>query len=218
MKNNQLNQFNLYGVDTSHLVAFQETSLHQDVITDLNDFFKQANDVGIEPIIVSGHRSFERQKMIWNKKLTGKQENLEQHIGEVLRYSALPGLSRHHWGTDFDIADEVALKLNPNYQISLEQHEYTQGGIFEHLGRWLNQNLNTNSAFFRPYEKDLGGVAHEPWHLSHKVLATVCLDRFDQDQYLDFLKGQTDLIGFEYIIHHLDEILTRYFYQINRPQ
>ncbi len=64
---------------------------------------------GIYLKIVSAYRGFERQKLIWNNKYE-KFTNYfslepEKAISEIIRFSTIPGTSRHHWGTDIDIID-----------------------------------------------------------------------------------------------------------------
>lgn len=80
-------------------------------------FIQMANSAqkdGIMLKAVSGFRSFFRQKLIWEAKWTGKRKveglNLrkaqmpnEQKAVLIMRYSSMPGTSRHHWGTDLDI-------------------------------------------------------------------------------------------------------------------
>jgi len=39
-----------------------------------------------------------------------------EKIASILRWSALPGTSRHHWGTDLDIIDAKALTAEMKVQ------------------------------------------------------------------------------------------------------
>ncbi|MEP7210651.1 MAG: M15 family metallopeptidase, partial [Alphaproteobacteria bacterium] len=61
-------------------------------------------------------RSFNDQKRIWNDKWTGKTSveggklprtvpDPKTRAEKILEFSAMPGTSRHHWGTDFDLND-----------------------------------------------------------------------------------------------------------------
>ena len=45
---------------------------------------------------------------------------------QILRWSALPGGSRHHWGTEIDIFDPDLLPQGQSLQ--LEPWEYESGG------------------------------------------------------------------------------------------
>src|SRR5690625_6663701 len=68
--------------------------------------------------IRSATRNFEYQKSIWERKWNGESpiENGEilpettsdpvERALKILRYSSMPGSSRHHWGTDIDLRSE----------------------------------------------------------------------------------------------------------------
>ena len=139
---------------------------------DWKELAKRAKEGGIELKIVSNFRSFEDQFKIWNAKARGEKTLLDDHgsvlnyrelsslelLKSILRWSALPGLSRHHWGTDCDVIDSKALEAylidNPNYKVELTPWEYSIEGPFSALGEFLERELKS-TAFFRPYEKDL---------------------------------------------------------------
>lgn len=155
-----------------------------EVLADWQLLVKQAQLAGFEPIIVSAYRSYDRQLVIWNAKATGQRPVLDdddnrvdmdgltdlQKIHAIMRFSALPGASRHHWGSDFDVMDTATLP--PAYDIQLTASETAPEGVCGAFFEWLDKHLSSpNCAFFRPYEVDYGGVACEPWHLSHKSAA-----------------------------------------------
>ena len=83
--------------------------------------------------------------------------------GAILLWSALPGASRHHWGTEIDVIDRAALR--PGQHAQLIPAEYCAEGVFGGLDRWLTEHAGA-FGFFRPYDRDRGGVQPEPWHLS----------------------------------------------------
>ena len=63
---------------------------------------------GVKLIIISAFRSFSHQRWIWEAKWrerykTGYFEAPRDLAAHIMRYSSMPGTSRHHWGTDFDI-------------------------------------------------------------------------------------------------------------------
>ena len=69
---------------------------------------KEALKEGIKIEIVSGFRSYNRQKEIWNRKFKlNKMNGLKpkQNLLKIIEYSTLPGTSRHHWGTDNDVVE-----------------------------------------------------------------------------------------------------------------
>ena len=135
--------------------------------------------------VASGYRSFQRQLAIFNAKAAGRRAVLDDAgrrldsstlsqndwLHAILRFSALPGTSRHHWGTDFDFWDPSAVQRD--YKLRLEASEYQVGGGFSGINEWLNEQIARDDAegFFRPYSKDLGGVAPEPWHISFRPVA-----------------------------------------------
>jgi LAS superfamily LD-carboxypeptidase LdcB len=137
---------------------------------------------GIDLVAFSSFRDFDRQLTIWNEKFQGirpmqdragapleaLQLTPRERVEAILWWSALPGASRHHWGTDFDVMD---LATRPaGYRIQVIPEEYAADGIFAPLTRWLDARMH-EFGFFRPYSRDLGGVRPEPWHLSHAPVA-----------------------------------------------
>jgi len=96
----------------------------------------------------------------------------EQRVHAILRYSALPGASRHHWGTDIDVYDAAAVP--PGYTLQLTPAEYADDGLFGPLHHWLSEHVGQGMDFYRPYALDRGGVAPERWHISCAPLASEC--------------------------------------------
>lgn len=58
----------------------------------------------------------------------------------ILRWSAMPGSSRHHWGSDLDIYDPDLLPVDSSLQ--LEPWEYEEGGYFAALNAWLSVHMH----------------------------------------------------------------------------
>ena len=77
----------------------------------------------------------------------------------------MPGTSRHHWGTDFDIN-----QLNNTY--------YTKGeGLI--IYQWLKKNAN-KYGFAQPYtEQRTEGYKEEKWHWSYLPLAKIYLKEWN---------------------------------------
>lgn len=147
-----------------------------------------AREAGFELAVASAYRSFERQRLIWNGKACGErpvhddcgepldttQLSAAQCLHAIMRFSALPGASRHHWGTDLDVYDAAAMPTG--YQLQLSPAEVAPGGLFDPLHRWLDARMAQGHSygFYRPYAQDCGGVAPERWHLSYAPLARAC--------------------------------------------
>jgi LAS superfamily LD-carboxypeptidase LdcB len=188
-RSNAMTPEQLTGKTAQHLTTLQvdEKSflVHPDVRTDFMALKSAANHAGFQLQIASGFRDFQRQLQIWNRKFAGESPILDsrshplniqclteqQIITAILKWSALPGASRHHWGTDFDIYDRRSLP--PGTVIHLEPWEYFSGHQADFF-TWLKQHLH-QFGFFFPYDKDREGVSVEPWHISHQRTAALCL-------------------------------------------
>lgn len=203
--------------------AVQPIKIHSEVISPFVELQAQAAVAGFDLRICSGFRSFERQLHIWNGKLSGLRpvvdhkgqplalETLDawQQIQAILRWSALPGTSRHHWGTDFDIYDAAAMP--EGYQIQLTPDEVEGSGIFAPMHNWLDSYIASDSGlgFYRPYNIDSGGVAPERWHLSYGPLADAYAQQRSGDVVAQRLSG-TELLLLDTVVEHLDEIVQRF--------
>jgi len=163
--------------------------LHREVVGPLEKLSDAAAREGFELKVLSGFRDFSQQLRIWNLKATGQRAlldsqgvaldfhrlNEEEIVHAILRWSALPGASRHHWGTDLDIYDESARPQD--YAIELTPAEVEGNGMFAPFHDWLDSHLE-KAGFFRPYARDQGGVSPERWHLSYRPLSEKYLSQF----------------------------------------
>jgi LAS superfamily LD-carboxypeptidase LdcB len=157
-------------------------ALHKEVVAPYLAMRAAAAADGIDLVAFSGFRDFDRQLAIWNGKFRGERPMQDRaglpldakslppaaRVAAILWWSALPGASRHHWGTDFDVLDAKAMPSG--YQLQVIPSEYGAGGPFERLTRWLDTHMRA-FGFYRPYTSDRGGVAPEPWHLSYAPVA-----------------------------------------------
>ena len=185
----ELNPGQLTGLDDSHLVTLPDGHRLQDAVARAFAALQEdARRAGFELAIASSHRSFSRQLAIWNGKASGarpvyddgdrsvlmEQLSSEQQLHAILRFSAIPGTSRHHWGTDMDVYD--AATVATGYEVQLSSSEVAAGGLFVPLHCWLDARIaaGESQGFYRPYDKDRGGVAPERWHLSYAPLSVTC--------------------------------------------
>ena len=147
--------------------------LHEETYAAFEQMHAAAKADGIKLTMVSATRNFNRQKFIWEAKWTGKRlveegENLAETTPDpkaralrILRWSSMPGTSRHHWGTDIDLN-----ALNNKY--------FESGrGLAEY--EWLVAN-GPRFGFCQPYSpKGENGRPHgyneEKWHWSYLPLA-----------------------------------------------
>lgn len=165
--------------------ASLERPVHRDIVEPFLRLRAAAAEAGFDLAVASGYRNYHRQLQIWNAKAGGERAVYADDgavldintLGEldralaILRWSALPGASRHHWGTDIDIYDRAAVP--EGYVVQLDQNEAADDGPFGPMHRWLDERIAADRAFgfFRPYQNDRGGVAAERWHLSYAPLA-----------------------------------------------
>ncbi len=132
---------------------------------------------GVRFVIKSATRNFDYQKGIWERKWTGKTKingkdinDITQEIADkssiILQYSSMPGSSRHHWGTDFD--------LNAFTNSYFEKGQ----GLKEY--EWLSAHAS-EYGFCQPYSP-LGinrpkGYQEEKWHWSYLPLSTTLTEQ-----------------------------------------
>ncbi len=184
---------------------------------------KAGAEQGFDLRIASGFRSFARQLSIWNGKACGDRAVHDdlgdpvsipdlpdvEKIHAILRYSALPGASRHHWGSDLDVYDAAAVPKD--YHLQLVPGEVAATGIFGPLHAWLDAQIEEGSAaqFYRPYASDRGGVAVERWHLSYRPLACECIPRLTP-ALVEAALANADIVLAEVLQEQLPDIFQRY--------
>ena len=219
----------LTGRARSHLVELEDPRclLHAAVAGPFVAMRAAALQDGIVLEPASAFRDFDRQCLIWNEKYRGVRPLLDRHgrsleaavlspeerVEAILCWSALPGASRHHWGTDLDVYDRAALAEGERPRLVPE--EYASRGPFARLDAWLAANA-ARFGFFRPYGAPRGGVAPEPWHISHAPIATDCLRRLTPDVLREAL-ADAALDGAEQIAARLEDWHTRFVLAIDPP-
>ena len=144
---------------------------------------------GVSLVIVSATRNFRAQKRIWERKWTGVRSvdgrNLAKTVPDpiarariILRYSSMPGTSRHHWGTDVDLNSvENAYFATPKGR-----------KVYE----WLAAHAR-DFGFCQPYTPRGNdrpqGYEEEPWHWSYCPLAKRYLEQYVQKVTCDDIRG-----------------------------
>lgn len=115
---------------------------------------------GVTLAIASATRNFEYQKNLWNNKWDALSTNGTERFKKILEYSAVPGTSRHHWGTDIDIN-----------AATLEYFRTPKGTL---VYEWLNKNAPL-FGFCQPYNAKgpdrPTGYNEEKWHWSYLPIA-----------------------------------------------
>lgn len=224
-----LNSLEVTGRTATHVRDVEEldSSVHRSVVGPLLALRDAAREDGIDLRVVSSFRGFDRQTTIWNAKFSGQRRLLDHHgyeldlatlderslIDAILIWSALPGASRHHWGTDVDVIDHAAMP--EGYVPQLVQHEFSAAGVFSRLGAWLGANL-TRFGFFRPYTTYRGGVMPEPWHLSYAPVAVHALHELSLEVLVEAISSSS-MLGRESVLARLPELYERYVRSVDEP-
>ncbi|GET38625.1 dacB gene product [Microseira wollei NIES-4236] len=175
-----------------------------------------AKKAGILMTPFSSFRDFKTQLRIWNKKFSGEKPLYDMHgfprnysvlseseiIDAILNWSALPGASRHHWGTEIDVIDAGAIPQD--YQVQLLPQEVEPGGVFYQLHCWLNENME-RFGFFRPYREYRGGMYPETWHLSYARVSIPALESLSLE-LLEWTIQASNIKGKQLVLERLPEI------------
>lgn len=196
-----------YGLKSTNIIKPEHSSapqaMHEAVLSPWLELVDAARSAGFSPRIISAYRDFERQLNIWNNKACGKRVLLDDSgqvldihrltsaelVKALMRFSAIPGASRHHWGSDIDIYDAAAVA--DDYDVQLTPQEVNANGVFAAFHGWLDGYLDSsdNPGFFRPYQSDSGGVAPERWHLSFAPVAREYQQGLSQEGLLEVLNA-----------------------------
>jgi LAS superfamily LD-carboxypeptidase LdcB len=225
-----LNPLELTGRAATHVVAMPELgcTAHRDAVQAVGELGRACREAGVQLAVASSFRSFEHQVQIWNAKYSGERPVLTRDgrpfdraradpnalVDAILAWSALPGGSRHHWGTDFDVVDGGVLA--GGYRPRLVPEEYAPGGAFERLGAWLDANL-TRYGFFRPYRSERDGVQPEAWHVSYAPIATPALEGLSLEVLIEAV-AVSSMHGRELVLARIPELYERYVKGIDPPE
>ena len=215
----------LVGLDDGHLVPLVGGGqLHPAAAGAFEALRADARAAGFDLAVASAWRGYARQLAIWNGKLAGERPvhddagrpvaladlSLQDQLAAVLRFSALPGTSRHHWGTDLDVYDASVLPAGG--RPALTPGEVAPGGIFDALHCWLDERMAAGAShgFYRPYGVDRGGVAPERWHLSYAPLALRLAPRLTAGLLLRSWEEGGQPAGLDALFEALPALLERY--------
>lgn len=216
----QLTAGQLTGKETRHLVSHQDYQLHHLMQPDFAALQQTAQQAGFNLQLASAFRPFERQLLIWNHKFNGIRPLLDSQsqpldtseLGEldkivaIMRWSALPGASRHHWGTDVDVYAMNCLPTDTKLQLA--PWEYQTGGHQAEFFQWLKENMAAYG-FYLPYAEDRGGVALEPWHISYHAVSQGLLAQLTPELLYHAL-NHSHIAGKSQILANLDNLYTRF--------
>jgi LAS superfamily LD-carboxypeptidase LdcB len=204
-----------------------DCALHKNVVAPFLNLRRAALADGFDLVPMSSFRDFERQLSIWNGKYSGARPMLDaagrridagalpesERVAAILQWSALPGASRHHWGSDIDVIDRNAGP--PGYRPQLTPEEYAASGPYGPLAAWLEANAG-RFGFFRPFRGVLSGVQPEPWHFSFAPIADNARRQLTEAVLREALTA-APLLGKEHVLARLEELHARYVASIDWP-
>jgi len=154
--------------------------LHEEAYDAFREMREAALADGVRLTILSAFRTFDHQKRIWEDKWHGRRElhgnvmatdidDPAERAREILRFSAMPGTSRHHWGTDMDL--------------NSLRNSYFESGEGQEVYEWLSVNASLYG-FCQPYtehgDRRDGGYEEEKWHWSYIPVADEYLEAYSR--------------------------------------
>lgn len=127
--------------------------LRQEAAEALERLFEQAEEDGISITAVSGYRTFQTQRSLFNHyvRIDGEEK--------ARQYSAYPGTSEHQTGLTMDISSP-----------SINNIISTEAGFGDtEEGKWLAENVAKHGFIIRyPEGKEhITGYVYEPWHIRY---------------------------------------------------
>lgn len=150
--------------------------IHPEVYNSLIDMIDKTQKDNIKLSVVSAFRSYQRQKQIWENKWGNRPNDDINHAKNILKWSAFPGTSRHHWGTDVDFNS-----VETAYWKSKE-------GV--KVYNWL-QNNAPKYGFCQTYDDGRQhGYNSEPWHWSYMPVADRYLAQISNPAVLEVVLNQ----------------------------
>ena len=191
-----------YGLGSPDLVEYQNGYfVCKDVCGDLEKLSQLLQRNGFSLRLESAYRPFEKQLSIWNRKARGelallddsgkpmeRPQDEEELMHAILTWSALPGASRHHLGTDIDVVDGNACP---------EGYE-----VFE---------SRESFGFNRVFVPGRGKIRPEGWHIAHLPTSRRMLEGFSLDT-LRSIYEKSDIACKDAILANLPQLAEDYIY------
>ena len=115
----------------AHMAYRTEMFLLDEVYTAYFEMYQAAKKEGVNLKIISASRTFEEQRWIWEDKWKKNKATYPADTSLakfIMQYSAMPGTSRHHWGTEVDLNSyfPIADPLLKTYE-ELVEYSHIQG-------------------------------------------------------------------------------------------
>lgn len=221
----------LTGAARSHIAQYDAPrfAAHPRAAEAFLDMRAAACKVGFDLRPFSSFRDLKTQTKIWARKMGGVRPLYDAEGREIdasalspaakmraiLGWSAAPGASRHHWGTEIDVVDGRA--VDAGHRVALLPYETAEGGVFAELHAWLDGAISAYG-FHRPYDADpaRGGMHPEPWHLSFAEVSGPALAALTPEIVRAAL-APLDFVGKDALLSHLDEVFVAHVRAVAEP-
>jgi LAS superfamily LD-carboxypeptidase LdcB len=218
-----LTPLHLVGWRTPRLFGprWSEARLLQEPAEALESMSRAALADGVDVWARSGYRSLSQQRYLWNRKYRGqdtvrgddgsrltltRDHSAAEKVRLILSYTAFPGTSRHHWGTDVDMAQTFAdgcadlllqdglvpvAPAGSDVPVAPAEPAPSEGqaepGAAQKVERdedgclpaqrWLAARAH-EFGWYLVYDVARGGFQPEPWHWSYLPFAVPALTRY----------------------------------------
>ncbi len=177
--------------------------LQKETYTAFKKMYQAAKAEGIRLKIISATRNYSKQKQIWEAKWIRKDfakvPPTYERAEKIMKYSSMPGTSRHHWGTDMDL--------------NVLNNEALSKGEGKKLYDWLVKNAS-KYGFCQVYsekgKKRPDGYEEEKWHWSYLPLAQKYLNDYAKHIKAENISGFNGAKSFQEM-----EVLKKYVLGIN---
>ena len=195
----------LYGLDDSHVAAVRGASSHLIRLQPAaaRGIFTHARSRGASWTQLANSRvaiEILRANAVFGHVSGRTATKTKMLLLKILHWSALPGTSRHHWGTDLDVFDPDALGTE---KLQLEPWEYAEHGPFAKLNQWLDDHA-ARFGFYRCYaDSATSGVAIEPWHFSYAPLSQAYPEQIQPQELAQRLTA-AQLPGLKLVLSQLE--------------
>ncbi|MBC8048308.1 MAG: M15 family metallopeptidase [Fimbriimonadaceae bacterium] len=163
-----------------HQAYREDMYLLKDTYYWFNKMYDDAKKDGITLKIVSASRTFDEQKNLWEDKWKKNRSKFKTELEtakHIMQYNSMPGISRHHWGTEIDINS-----INDSY-FKTEVGKKTYN--------WLTANA-AKYGFCQTYDDIInrtGGYKEEKWHWSFYPISNTLLNLYNQKVNYTHIKG-----------------------------
>ncbi len=170
---------NLIEISSRFLNYAEDDNLESTASEALNRMFNAAMEDGISLIGVSGYRSYDMQRRLYDTRMMREGE------AQTRSYTAEAGASEHQTGLAIDI-------LSDEYSVLDEGFENTRAF------KWLNENCYKYGFILRYLKgkEDITGYNYEPWHfryIGNEEAAMEIMNRgLTFEEYINEIRGKIE--------------------------